>query len=415
MSDHDAAPWGHAYQRQYEAVQGHLAEAHIADDGADPPRAYFAPREVVVDKEHLAEYTGYVERHLDVRGLAGFRRQAPFGYAADNAAPSRSPVPFAVYRVPSKVDARDHIGESARPGAGPEGRAQPHPVHPALCAVERRPAELAEDPGAPEGDAGAGQWVGVVDTGLWAPHPWFPGHVGPLSAMSVDGEGWSAALPPEAGHGTFVAGLVRQVAPGARIAVAGPMDAWGYATDADIAAAVAAQIQANMRIVNLSVGGYTVDDRPPPALAAVMQSLPPDVAIVAAAGNKAASRPLWPAALSGVLAVGAIDRAGGEPASCNRGEWVDACAPGVDVISTYFGSRADPAVVTLAATGDDARFTGFASWSGTSFAAPRLAGAIALEVSRSGDPPRVAAARLLSAGRVVRGLGTEFRAGLGAG
>ena len=36
-----------------------------------------------------------------------------------------------------------------------------------------------------------------------------------------------------------------------------------------------------------------------------------------------------------MIAVGALD-AGGRAAFSNFGSWVDACAPGVDVVSTFF-------------------------------------------------------------------------------
>jgi subtilisin family serine protease len=85
--------------------------------------------------------------------------------------------------------------------------------------------------------------------------------------------------------------------------------------------------------------------------------------------------------MSGVIGVGAIDTRG--PAGfSNFGPWVNACAAGVDVISTFFDESAgELAQVNLApypwsTQPIPARFPGYARWSGTSFASPAVAGAI---------------------------------------
>ncbi|HUF99832.1 MAG TPA: hypothetical protein VMM60_17020, partial [Ilumatobacter sp.] len=73
----------------------------------------------------------------------------------------------------------------------------------------------------------------------------------------------------------------------------------------------------------------------------------------------------------------------------NYGPWVDACAPGVGIVSTFFD------------LGDQARldggdFDGWAIWSGTSFAAPVVAASIAWEwMCRGNDGAPGDAARWL--------------------
>jgi subtilisin family serine protease len=95
---------------------------------------------------------------------------------------------------------------------------------------------------------------------------------------------------------------------------------------------------------------------------------------VAAAGNMQSNRPYFPAALPGVIGVGGLDR-GGPAWFTNFGSWVDACAPAVDVVSTFFND------VTEVVKGRPPRhFQEWARWSGTSFAAPKVAGAIAQEM-----------------------------------
>ena len=86
-------------------------------------------------------------------------------------------------------------------------------------------------------------------------------------------------------------------------------------------------------IVVMSFGAYGVDDKPPPMVATIARRLS-DSLVVAAAGNNSSPRPFYPAALPEVVAVGALD-AGGRAWFSNFGPWVDACAPGVDVLSTY--------------------------------------------------------------------------------
>jgi subtilisin family serine protease len=131
--------------------------------------------------------------------------------------------------------------------------------------------------------------------------------------------------------------------------------------------------------VVLTAGCHTADDRCPPLLRSEISAFP-DTAVVAAAGNGATSRPLWPAALPDVLAVGA------DADFSNHGPWVDAVAPGVDVVSSHVRLRPEPA----APTGTETREYGYARWSGTSFAAPRVAARVA-HLVRQGRTPRQAA------------------------
>ena len=56
----------------------------------------------------------------------------------------------------------------------------------------------------------------------------------------------------------------------------------------------------------------------------------------------------------------------------NTGDWVDACAPGVDVVSSFVRLR----------PGSGERDYGFARWSGTSFATPQVAAEIATAIAR---------------------------------
>ncbi|HLY82123.1 MAG TPA: S8 family serine peptidase, partial [Acidimicrobiales bacterium] len=128
------------------------------------------------------------------------------------------------------------------------------------------------------------------------------------------------------------------------------------------------------------------------------------------------TRPFYPAALKhlDIAAVGAVEEVppvdGDLPHSneivrvpgqqdryarawfSNHGDWVTCSAPGVDIVSTYQWGYYRPL------DGGPLRsFNGGARWSGTSFAAPRVAGAVAARMQSDGlDNPHEAFARLIA-------------------
>jgi Subtilase family len=263
------------------------------------------------------------------------------------------------------------------------------------------PATLAEPsaepfPVWPGTDVGAGFTVGVLDTGIigadgkTTPHPLLAGRFLATAPSDEDipAEHPQPFLDKQGGHGTFIAGVVRKTAPGARIAVHRVLRATG---DGDVRTVLAGIAELNaavtaaglrLDVLNLSLGGYTRHDRPPVLLTAALTPLMrTGTVVVAAAGNHSSWRPFWPAALPQVIGVGALDGRGPAPYS-NYGPWVDACAVGTDVISTFFDETAHPLPqVDLAPhpwsnVPIPARFPGYARWSGTSFAAPAVAAAI---------------------------------------
>lgn len=225
--------------------------------------------------------------------------------------------------------------------------------------------------------------LAVLDTGITQPaHALFAENLLAEDGTDVDllDEDGNQILDTEAGHGTFICGLVRRVAPGLGIEQRKVLSSHGFGDDLTVALGVA---ETTAAVLNLSLGGYTGGNRQPLALAAALAALSPDRVVVAAAGNNARSRPFWPAAFRGVVAVAAYDSADGSPAPfSNHGPWVDVCAPGVELHSCYVEGRRseDP---------DDPAFAGWAAWSGTSFAAPLVAGEIARRAA--GSPDRSAA------------------------
>jgi subtilisin family serine protease len=219
-------------------------------------------------------------------------------------------------------------------------------------------------------------------------------------------------LDGSAGHGTFVAGIIRQAAPDANVIAVRVADSDGTVLESELIGALEELVVQKERgviqldILNLSLGFYhetPEDGRFSTRLFDVLKDLRSHgVIVVCSAGNDATDRPAFPAALttwtgsdlnldeSGTLAehlaVGALNPNGRSVALySNIGNWVSHFAPGTSVLSTtpplegglQAASRADlydRRRMTI--DGDD--FTGgFAIWSGTSFAAPYVAGVIA--------------------------------------
>ena len=169
--------------------------------------------------------------------------------------------------------------------------------------------------------------MAVLDTGYTPKlHPWLDARVdaAPATLEETDVHPRNGWLDDEAGHGTFIAGLILDRAPTATIRVAKVLDSEGYGSELALAGAILEQAAAGADIVNLSLGCYTHDDQPPVALAEALRHLPATTVVVAAAGNDATHRPLWPAAHKRAIAVAAVDDRLRRARFSNYGWWVDA-------------------------------------------------------------------------------------------
>lgn len=242
---------------------------------------------------------------------------------------------------------------------------------------------------------GAGVAVGVCDTGMWdqagAYHPdWLGGSYLPEADDEDPVYQFDNVLALQGGHGTFVAGVVRQAAPGVWLDPEQALDATGVGDEQSLVAALGRLGQVS--VVNLSLGGFTHGDVPPLPVANAIADLPAGTVVVAAAGNTGGDRPTWPAALDTVVAVAAVQPVKGEvePApSSARGLWVDACAVGVRTSTYVKGKLLLPGI-------PDQEFSGFASWAGTSFATAHVSGRLAVGVAAHGMDAEAALAALLA-------------------
>lgn len=216
--------------------------------------------------------------------------------------------------------------------------------------------------------------VAVIDGPVDTSHPVLSGKI--VKSLSLTGEAG------DAGHGTAVAGIIAGhgtmtgIAPGARLLA---IDAFGAGakqpegTSETIARGIDAAVAGGARILNLSFAG----PRDPLVERLLAASERQGVLAVAAAGNGGAGAlPAYPAALPMVLAVTAIDAKDRIYAQANRGEYIAVAAPGVAVLAPLPGNR-------------------YGLRSGTSMAAPHVAGVAALLLELRPDLSPAALRRIL--------------------
>lgn len=342
------------------------------------------------------------------------------------------------WKIPSGnpyLDVPSGVAEYARPGFG--GRAP-------VAWVGPEPATRAEYP--PDGQ----RWpvIAVLDTAI-AEHRWFPegivirdvrcadlpiGLPAAASAakqladqrIQLDGQ-----LGPIEGHGTFIAGLIRQKCATATILSVQVIQDDGVVAEADLLDALNKlwlrqklaiahhRPEDLIDVVSMSLGYYHEDyadlEFDPLLLAPIRALAQLGVAIIVSAGNDATTRPMYPAAFAPypdgviadvlrnelpVVAVGASNPDRSVALFSNEGAWVRAHRPGAALVSTMPPTDAagspsvefetdvqdtalrEPFGKNLRSTLDPDDFTaGFGVWSGSSFAAPILAGEVAAHLT----------------------------------
>jgi serine protease len=237
--------------------------------------------------------------------------------------------------------------------------------------------------GEPDAELGGdGFWVDARRLG-WNPGPRLP-------QPPARGGVFARALAEYEGHGTFNAGLIRQIAPAAQLLAVHTIADDGEIHGDHVLNALAwltDHLQAG-DVVCLPFGwrpALTADKRFLALLAEVLGRLADQrVLVVAAAGNDGGEAPIYPAAFAGsggtpadyrIRSVGALN-VEHDPAPAyysNSGEWVTAWEVGTSLVSAF------PAVNAGAAPEYEGRgrrsadpddfSSGTARWSGTSFAA----------------------------------------------
>jgi subtilisin family serine protease len=175
------------------------------------------------------------------------------------------------------------------------------------------------------------------------------------------------------GHGTHVSGTiagenngfgVTGIAYGAKIMPVKVLDDEGRGNRTDIAEGIRYAVDHGANVINLSLGSSSSDDT---MQTAIEYASSRGVVVVMAAGNDGGFQPGYPARYADKwgIAVGAVDKNNNMADFSNRAGMnvlTYVTAPGVDIYSTLAGNQ-------------------YTSYSGTSMAAPHVAGVVALMLS----------------------------------
>ncbi len=211
---------------------------------------------------------------------------------------------------------------------------------------------------------GAGSMVLVVDTGVDYNHL-------DLNGCFRKNKGYNFVRRDDDpfddnGHGTHVAGIIAGiktgVAPMSKLSAAKVLSKSGTGTTTDVIRAIDYAIDNNFRIVNMSLGSPRYNH----AFGSICRKANNHgVSLIAAAGNDGYG-PEYPAAYEGVVSVAALTNDNRHPNFSNIDKTVDISSPGVKIYSTFPGNN-------------------YKECTGTSMAAPHIAGVAALASSVKGS------------------------------
>jgi type VII secretion-associated serine protease mycosin len=200
---------------------------------------------------------------------------------------------------------------------------------------------------------GSGIVVAVPDTGV-SPHVDLANNLANGKDTRPGGDGIGQS--DKNGHGTQMAGLiaghghgtndgVMGIAPAAKILPIKSLDAEGRGQGVEEGIKWAAEAGADVINVSSATGASR------PLTDAISTAVRADSVVIAGTGNKSTSpRFGYPAAIPGVLAVGAIGRNGEHADFSITGPKVEICAPGVDIVSTDLNNKYSKSQGTSSAT-----------------------------------------------------------------
>ena len=210
--------------------------------------------------------------------------------------------------------------------------------------------------------------VAIIDSGVDLMHPDLAG----VAISAPRNEIWNNTdVTDDAGHGTHVAGTIfaqtnneigiAGIAPTSTLMPIKVLDQDGSGSIADVLDGVDWARTHGARIINLSLGGELTLQQVALAQPTFSAARAAGILVVAASGNSGSSFFEYPAAFSGVVSVGAVDASDALADFSTFNRAVDITAPGVETLSTEAGA--------------------YARDSGTSMAAPHVAGGAALVLS----------------------------------
>ena len=217
---------------------------------------------------------------------------------------------------------------------------------------------------------GNGITVAILDTGCQSTHPDLADRIIGGRNFTSDDKGDPDMFEDGNGHGTHVAGTIAAslnekgvtgVAPEANLLIVKVLNNQGSGQYDWVISGIKYAIEQKADIISMSLGG---PQDVPELHEAIKEALANQILVVCAAGNEGDGNESthefsYPGAYNEVIAVGAVDLERNSSPFTNSNNEIDLVAPGEDIVSTYPGGR-------------------YASLSGTSMAAPHIAGALAL-------------------------------------
>jgi len=251
---------------------------------------------------------------------------------------------------------------------------------------------------------GRGVTIGLLDTGVNDAHPDLAGKVEHWAEFDSFGQKVAGSKPHDTDqHGTHCAGILVGsknsgrfigMAPEAKLAAALVLKGEKGGTDAQVLAGIDWAVERHVDVISLSLGGLVLDvETPPTYTEAILTCIESGIPVVAAIGNEGEQTTGSPGNDLFALSVGATDPddrvagfSGGRTQVISESDYIldkyfplvylkpDVSAPGVAIYSSVPG-------------GD------WKSFSGTSMAAPHVAGAIALLLSATSIKARESGAR----------------------
>ncbi|MGW1225840.1 S8 family peptidase [Streptomyces sp. NPDC002530] len=254
------------------------------------------------------------------------------------------------------------------------------------ASLDRSTKQIGADLAWAAGYDGKGTTVAVLDTGADAGHPDLAGRITESknftdSDTTDDRQGHGThTLSTVGGSGAASGGKKKGVAPGADLLVGKVLNDSGSGDSSWIIAGMQWAVDRKADVVSMSLGSQAPTDcTDPMSLAAEELGKSKDTLFVVAAGNlgPALNTVSSPGCAPGVLTVGAVDRDDSTAPFSSRGPAIGA--------HTLKPEIAAPGVAISAASAGGRGVYAYRSMSGTSMAAPHVAGAAAIVKQRHPD------------------------------
>lgn len=174
--------------------------------------------------------------------------------------------------------------------------------------------------------------VAVIDSGLDMTHEFFPPYIVESGWNTLDD---SSNIYDDVGHGTHIAGIIRQRAPNALIIPYKIVDRDGGRLS-NVVQAFDKAITTKVDVINTSFGVLS----PSNALEYMMQKAEEkNIIVISAAGNLNTSDAFYPASFTYSIAVAGVDNVGEKMTKSNFGDWIDVASYGNYIWSSLPGNN----------------------------------------------------------------------------